>query len=641
MNLLQQEEGNVIRWKGTGAALVAGCVAVAALVAGADAQVGEWRVVGAPEGQETFGLLHVDGTVFARAELPSNIPGGDAWSVKMLGYESVNAGAEWSRSGVVLPAGGTAFTDPPVAIGNTIYVHAGRSTYRSDDKGRTWSELSGPSGYASFYRHMYWSGTVLSIGKYVCDLSEGTWSQVPVNSVDIHQLSRFAKLDGRMVAVSSRTGLFYSDDDGTSWSPSSFEPECVSIYTMNDRVYAVAGDSSGLYVSNDGGARFTRTNADIKRGFLRGARGELYCVDRIGNALYRISSDGATVTPATVGPWREIHDVDASENYLLAATDIGVFRSVDDGRTWYAANKGLGYQTITRMTAAGFEGDTLYCVTDDGVWRSTSHGERWKNIGMHGIPMYDVVSHGGKVYATGDDKIYVSGNHGATWDEIAVSTNDYVGGYPSLFVYEGDVYFNNTQTLSLISGLSLEAKASDPGRCWVADGYVYSTNAKRTTDFASWEDLTGLANPHHVRAGFVSTATHVFAGMLNSRFEPFNDQAYRSADGTAFVGLDGGLRQGVGASGDCWLSAICARGDTVYAFEEDGGSFRSEVKYVTSTGSRWNRFDNVTDNTGLGMYTTMVATRRSLHFGGHRYDSRRSPPHPRRSTPRYTLTRCP
>ena len=591
--------------------------------ANAKAEVGSWKLVGAPEGRECVGIEVINGTAFAR--MPSHA-GGNPWDSNRFSKASTDGGSEWLESEVTLPAGEPDFVDPILVIGSTMYGHCAGDIYTSDDNGQSWTAMTGPSGYSTRYAHIYWSGSLLSTGRYICDLNAGTWEQVPKYSSGIHQFLRFGKINDRMVAVSSRTGVFYSDDNGQSWSESSFAPECISIYTMNDRVYAVAGDGSGLYVSTDGGATFSLTSDAVKNGFLKRVGDRMCCVGE--DKLYWISQDGKTVTESDIGPWTRLNDVAEVGEYHLAATDRGIFRSVDEGLTWYAANRGLGYQTIIRMSAANAEGDTLYCATKSGVWRSVTYGEGWKSMGLFDKAINDVVSHDGKIYAVDPDNLYIGTPDGSAWETVSISNEGYFGSYPALLVHDGNVYFNNTESLSLISGSTLQEKATDPGKCWIASGHVYSDKAKRTSDFASWEDLSGLNNPEHVTGGFAATGDHVYAAMIHARFEPKNHEAYRSEDGVAFTGFDNGLRKKVGSGGDCWLSAICAHGDTVFAYEEDGGTNPPRIMYATVESTGWKAYANLDGQISITRYTNMIATTRCLHLGAYRYDFENIPPAP-------------
>jgi photosystem II stability/assembly factor-like uncharacterized protein len=612
------------RYSNTLKVIAASFAATAILSAGIDAQVGEWRKVGAPEGQVTIGVDYVDGMALVR--LPAE-RGSMGWDRNVFQYESSDGGSQWQEAGVTFPSGETEFVDPLLVIGDKIYGHGNGAVYWSSDKGRTWNAMTGPSGYGNRYMHLYWSGSVLSNGKYVCDLDANAWSQVPTFSVGIHQFSRFARAGGNMVAVSSRTGIYYSEDGGSSWKASSFGPECVSLYTMNDRLYAIA-DGGGLYVSNDGGVNFTKTSDAIAGGFLKKVGDRLCCVDEKNNALHWISADGQTVTQMATGLWREIHDVTQAGSYLLSATDCGIFRSVDEGNSWYAANKGLGHQLIKRMSSAHFEGDTLYCATGTGAWRSLSHGERWTNLGIFSKPIHDIIAHNGKIYAAGDDAIYVSSNSGEDWERISVSLERYSGTYPVLFVHDDNVYFNNKGTIYQIGEAGLQQRITDVGRCWVTGGYIYSDKGQRTANLSSWENLQELANPENIQAGFASTPTHVYAAMMHSRFAPRNAEAYRSEDGISFAGFDAGLRRIIGSGGDCWLSAICAHGDTVFVYEQDGGTNPPRIMYATSTSSRWNAFASPEGQTGITLSTPLVSVSRSLHLGAYRYDFAEVPPAP-------------
>ena len=63
---------------------------------------------------------------------------------------------------------------------------------------------------------------------------------------------------------------------------------------------------------------------------------------------------------------------------LWAATNIGLFRSIDGGASWEAAGTGLPMTYAKRITRAADA--TLYASTNDGIFKSTDHGKSWSVI---------------------------------------------------------------------------------------------------------------------------------------------------------------------------------------------------------------------------------------------------------------------
>lgn len=67
---------------------------------------------------------------------------------------------------------------------------------------------------------------------------------------------------------------------------------------------------------------------------------------------------------------------------LFAGTCLGVYQSVDLGKTWYSpAGDGMASYALTLAPSPFFAVDqTIFAGSDDGVWRSSDGGRSWNHV---------------------------------------------------------------------------------------------------------------------------------------------------------------------------------------------------------------------------------------------------------------------
>ncbi|MBI1923577.1 PQQ-binding-like beta-propeller repeat protein [Candidatus Poribacteria bacterium] len=269
----------------------------------------------------------------------------------------------------------------------------------------------------------------------------------------------------RLYAGTSENGLFISEDDGRTWLPTSFNQSTTTLTINGDTVYAGTW-SRGIFRSDDAGVtwkpirdglRFQDLDGDL---FYWEVRRILIMDDKIINVMYH----GGTYTSTDRGEtWHDIskewlggnsiYSMTAFGGYLWSAISIGqMLRSPDKGQTWgqiahfdrgrvndwavvdgrlyLAGEQGVGRWNETIQTweypmnelptgrfqnpndppflySFAVVGGYLFAGLDDhGVYAFDSQSETWSSVGLEGLSVYSLLSHGAALYAGTKDDIY-------------------------------------------------------------------------------------------------------------------------------------------------------------------------------------------------------------------------------------------
>lgn len=198
------------------------------------------------------------------------------------------------------------------------------------------------------------------------------------------------KDDPRKVFVSTFIGIHRSDDRGLTWRrlPSTVSSEV-----------AVSRDASHVYFfgismferSFDGGATF----AGFPTGLPNGSHVVSIAVDPqdpkivyvtlVKEGVYKSVDGGATWAAANAGLaaplYRTILIDPADRSTLYVATGTSIFKSTNGGSSWAALPIGAATQ-IWSLAISATNPATLVAATEFGVLRSTNGGATWTNTGL-------------------------------------------------------------------------------------------------------------------------------------------------------------------------------------------------------------------------------------------------------------------
>lgn len=187
---------------------------------------------------------------------------------------------------------------------------------------------------------------------------------------------------------------------------------------------------------------------------------------------------GPTSTPSLLSPWISLGLIDYSISQISILSDgtlyvgtngnsAGVFKSIDNGKTWEARNNGLGGLNIPSLVTAPNDPDTVY-VAADGLWATNNGGESWFTGTGIGTPIIVLSANGEKLMAMTTRGVTTSHDKGKTWSN-PVSIDDV---FDSI-TYNGVVSFiaspSDYSTIYAYDreGIGMAYKSQDDGKSWL------------------------------------------------------------------------------------------------------------------------------------------------------------------------------
>ena len=268
---------------------------------------------------------------------------------------------------------------------NTLYAGTGGDLFYSTNGGDSWQQMTwfrGNMGVSAV--------TIIDDTLYIGKPEDGVFrseddgeSWTPTNDGLIYRDIRRLVVSGRTLFAKTPNGMFRLKAGNNSWTKLTAGSKITSFAVSADILYAATADG-GLLRSTDAGDSWKSIKSESMQHF----GGELAAV---GNTVFYIGS---------------------------GAPNGRVFRSVDAGNSWTMFNTGLVNQTI--LSIAVLSEKSLYVGTDDGVFRSTDGGESWTqiNTGIINTWVKDLVCFKNVLYTSTGNSIVKSVDSGNSWMPI-------------------------------------------------------------------------------------------------------------------------------------------------------------------------------------------------------------------------------
>jgi photosystem II stability/assembly factor-like uncharacterized protein len=292
------------------------------------------------------------------------------------------ANAQWMRMN------GT--SDAPVASlvvdKGTIVVSSSGDIFRSTDNGVHWNEEESAMGSDTAYNAIYVlaesedniiAGTLYGTFH---STDNGVHWEAANNGLREHSTTAIA-VEHKSVFIGN-DGVYLSTDNCTSWMPrNGGVGDYITALGVSGGNLFAGVDEEGIYRSTDSGAHWTTVN----NGFP-----PIAVFHKKGHEHHGIAK------------YPHVYGFAISGNTVFAATDRGVFRSMDAGMNWIAQNSGLSGKALIINTLY-MSGKNIFIGTDAGIFLSTNNGAVWNsmNNGLHGgaLEVDALVENEGILYA--------------------------------------------------------------------------------------------------------------------------------------------------------------------------------------------------------------------------------------------------
>jgi photosystem II stability/assembly factor-like uncharacterized protein len=359
-------------------------------------------------------------------------------------WRSSDGGASWKQLGTGLPESNQPHrivVDPSEP--DTLYMSARRGGYKSSDGGETWT----PFG--------------------------GSVQQEEIESLTMHPASP------QTLFVGTKKGLMRSTDGAQTWSRMGgglprYVVRGLAINPANPDVMWAGAAGAGVYKTTDGGKSWTEANAGFAASWIENAWGNatgmilaqasrgLFRTDGKGGwveVLQPISKDEANLHTVVFDPrnpksvwagyasslyrsndggftWTDVDTffqeprpafasivLDMKNPKVIYSADGNpssdeppIFKSMDGGVKWKAANRGVPPGTGILAMRGDSSGALLALGKEGGMWRSTDGAASWTAVGG-GLPSKDLkaMAVDQNVYVAAKEGLYRSEDGGATF----------------------------------------------------------------------------------------------------------------------------------------------------------------------------------------------------------------------------------
>lgn len=269
---------------------------------------------------------------------------GDTW-------HAANAG--WTETNV------TTLAVDPSTTPSTVYALAGSAVFRGTDvKGAlTWTATKTGLGPVKTLAMLLGPPTTLYAGTSG-DVFESTnggdsWTVIDTGHFPLKNVRAIAPyLDNHNLRFYAAIGSEVFAGYGGGWTQADagsgiFPVNALAVDPSFPLIVYAGLDQGGASVTKDGCNHFASASIRLSAA--------------LANAL---ALDGTT-TPPTV----------------YAGTGNGVFKSIDRGTSWTAANTGMTFASVHALAIDPHTNpSTVYAGTDDGVYKSTDGGKSWTTV---------------------------------------------------------------------------------------------------------------------------------------------------------------------------------------------------------------------------------------------------------------------
>lgn len=299
------------------------------------------------------------------------------------------------------------------------------------------------------------------------------WSQVSsgMGQTD-NVLSMYSSSTVTLAGLNWQRGIFYSTNEGQSWSASSVTTPKVNRLTEHGTNY-YACTSDGFFKSANGSSWYMISLNGIDYYDVVFINNYMF-IGSYFNGVYYSTNEGSSWIQTSLNN-KSVISLAILNNVIIAGTvEQGIYYTSDMGVTWN--NTDIYNKTVNRIIT---DGTWLYAGTSDGVYKSSNYGANWIQAGLQGKNANDLLIYENYIYAGTDYYgVYCANRQQLIWNTIndglptenlfvkslAVSNNYFFAGTDRFSVYRRPKSQINVENISkeMPSKFSLKQNYPNP-----------------------------------------------------------------------------------------------------------------------------------------------------------------------------------
>ena len=315
---------------------------------------------------------------------------------------------------------------------------------------------------------------VLIIAIFMINVAEAQWQQVSVL-----QPNCFATIDNYVYAGTSsdnNQGILVSVDNGNNFSPVTSPSNVFALFVIDP---FVGPQGCNFYVGADDGAYYWWSDD--------------YFVDHLG-APDSYNYNHKTVSLVAKSPFI----TNAYDSVIVVLDDFGkLFLSTDFGQGWWSVNDSIINKVHVKTLA--ISGNNIYAASDSGMFLSVNNTYSWVAIdnGLGSDTITSLAVDGNNIFAgAGNGIVYMSSNNGTNWVALGNSFSSPV----NTLTAKGDYVFAGTE-----NGVYFMSISNDYSWTAINDGLTYKNITNLAISGANL--IAGIENNGIWKIGVFNTIT--------------------------------------------------------------------------------------------------------------------------------------
>ena len=365
---------------------------------------------------------------------------------------------------------------------NGILIAHRDHLFSSSNEGATWERLP----FEKAANHLYSTGQILFLdtydGQFFRSLDNGyTWINIdttfllynslpePNDVYTIAIINSFA-FDSNEIFVGTDAGIFQSQNNGISWTPSSdglpydyynlHFTRITSLLITGSKMYAGTEDR-GIYISTDNGHSWRSINDGLVESsgdytYLPTIRAIIYngtAVFALAGNIYRLNGNNIWEKTQIGIQGSGVFSIAYKDSILFALTLEALYSSHDNGNNWNEIYSSSLFQSGSSVGIKIFNSGFYLFGVDFGVYSSSDNGISWNSrnegLGEFEIKYPSTIDVYNSILGviTNDLKTYISLDGGNNWEKVTLADTSII-----------NLINNDTNFFSLFNSIFIKRK---------------------------------------------------------------------------------------------------------------------------------------------------------------------------------------